>query len=369
MNQLVRLNLNSAAHSRFRSSLVAIGNGAWGIGGICIGVLTFYIHDAKSLETFLLIAFPLSTLGNLIIPKYSPKFLLKKGRVSDLVETLISLSIMNSSLRKKNMKDLSPLALIQSNLGLISYDFENYRYVIKETTSDGDKKTMKQKFFSQLKIFSQIFKKPHFLILLSFGIELSSQVLIYTGTTVAVGSLGLDTIQLNSILLGSTSALGSLIPIPFLPTLRRKRSSQILLSFMVGCGLILGYMSKFQREWEYSPLIQSILAAGFVNIAVWTLYCVAYTHIVESFPISIRGIVFGLVIFAAKIIGSLSAFITDLSQELGFNSLFLCSLIPLIALPFTLFLNETLDLEETKRKRYTGTDIMERAISSVYMDN
>ena len=339
-----------AARSKFRSSLVTISLAAWGLGGISIGIITFIITDSPGLENFLLIVFPLGSLANYFIPKYSPRFMYKKGRVSDMVMSIVSIAEMNSFHIEYNSKpgqqvSKEALDFVKEKLGLNSYDFDKYTYLVKRGKSD-DKQSALRPLLHQLKVFAMIFKKEHFWVLIAFCIEFTSLFLLYIGATIAVSSLGFERIQYSGMLLGATCCLGSLIPLPFLPKMPRKLWSQIFLIAISIVGGFLWAIRTFLEDWTYSRLLESLLAAGCVNILVWLLYCMNYIHVVESFPIRIRGLAVGIVILTAKILSSFSSYVTDFSKELGYNSLFLCCMFCLLALPFTLIFRETLEKEE-----------------------
>ena len=326
---------------------------AWGLGGIAIGLITFLITDFKTLQNFLAIAFPIGTLANYFIPKYSPRFMYKKGRISDMLNAIVSIADTNSFSSSSHLQGIKTPTVIKNKLGLISYDFDNFTYVLVKKNKNGEKNSFWTSFVNQLKIFSEIFNKENFWVLFAFCIEFTSQFMLYNGTTIAVGSLGFEKIQYSGMLLGATSCLGSLLPLPFLSRMPRKLWSQIFLAAISLVGIMLYMIRAYFYEWEYARVTESFLAAGLVNILVWLLYCINYIHVVESFPIRIRGLAFGLVILSAKILSSFSSYVTDWSAELGYNSLFLCCMLSLVSLPFSLLFKETLDLSEPEAQRGT----------------
>ena len=341
--------------------MVAITLGSWGIGGIGIGLLTFLIQDSYNLSLFLAIAFPVGTAANFLIPKTSPRLMYKKGLVTEMMDSLLSISHTNKTKKTSNLEKVSLQSLLKNKLGLVSYDFEKFNYVVKYGKNQNQTKGVGEMILDQLKAFAVLFELQFLGSLVALIVEYCSQFILYNGTTVAVGTLGFDTIQYNGMLLGATSCLGSLLPIPYLGKMPRRLFSQIYLSLIALCGLCLWSLRALFSDWEYSHAAESFLAAGVANILLWLLFCVNYIHVVESFPIKVRGLAFGVIIFTSKIIGSSSGIVTDLSLDLGYNSLFLCCMMSLISLPFTLLLKETLDPKQMKDGRAT-TDMFTSAI-------
>ena len=278
----------------------------------------------------------IGSIGNFFIPQKSPQYLHKKGKLDQLIITLKSISKINKNEKSK--------AEIRQNLNMPSYDFKNYKYKIVGGIG------LYEKIGSQIKIFKSILKSEFIFMLLGFMIEFTSQFIMYNGTSIAVAHLGLDNIQINGILLGITSCIGSLAILPVSNSMKRKLFSQISLLSIVFIGFIIGIISKYLQNFKYSSLFQTILTTIVIVMITSGLCCIMYTHLLESFPVKIRGLAFAIVILTSKTISSLSSYLLDYSDHLGYNSLVICCLISLIPLPFTYFFKET-KTAETKNER------------------
>ena len=288
----------------------------------------------------------------------------KKGRISDMFSSLVKIAKINKVLKIKEIENFNEEELIKYKLKLDSFDFDNFYYFLKKRKNlKKNKKNNFYKFFRKFQVFSLLFNRRYILLVIAFIVEYLSQSVLYNGTNVAVGSLGFSKIQYNGMLLGLTSSLGSIIPVPYVPQLPRKTTSQLILVLMIFGGLLLGYISKYKKDLENLELIEAILSAGWINVLIWSLFTISYLHMVESFPIKVRGLAAGVIIFVAKVLGAGSAILTDFSQQLGFNSLVLCCVMPFVALPFTLFFKETLQEAKLEKKSWRGTEQIEKSFS------
>lgn len=298
------------------------------MGGIFVALISLLIKDAQDLTNFSLSCVLIGTIANFIIYFETPYFLLRKGKLSQLLDTLYKISIQNQAQNSKKE--------IQKSLGLEELDMENFYY----------KMEVKGNYFksvlNQIRVFLEIFSREYLWMTLAFMSEFIVEFTLFYSLITALTHLGIENIQANQILSCITIIAGSFLAVPVLNKFGRKNSSQLLLAMFIVIGAILGILSYFFSNKQFSKILQTFLCTAGFGSVLGVHSCIVYTHAPESYPTKIRGLAFGLILFVGRLATGASPYLIVIGENLGLNPMVLPCSLTLISLPLSIFLKETI---------------------------
>lgn len=174
--------------------------------------------------------------------------------------------------------------------------------------------------------------------------------MVFYGLAYSIQDLGLELINYNGIFFGITQSAGYLSILPFAYKMPRKRW-MIIFQILILLGASILFFLSIIPETDTVRLMETIVSTCILAAVNSCQFVFLYTYVSELFPIKIRGLANALVLFTGKMIGSTSPFFTSMSKGYGVHILIGCSLITLISLPLTFFLDETLVLPGDKDKK------------------
>jgi len=172
--------------------------------------------------------------------------------------------------------------------------------------------------------------------------------MIFYGLAYSIQDLGLEKINYNGIFFGITQSVGYLAILPFAYKMPRK-FWMIIFQVMILIGASLLFFLSLVEETPLIRLLDTVVSTCILAVVNSCQFVFLYTYISELFPTHIRGIANALVLFTAKMIGSLSPFMEGFSKDFGLHIMVGCSVMTVVSLPLSFFIDETLVLGEEEK--------------------
>lgn len=305
-------------------------------GSLALGGLSFILTTADSLSFVCIFIMIAGSFLNFIVLKEPPRYLFKKGKISEGFKSLSHISKVN----KTGLKD-------NQILKIMDYPFE-----VTPNSSPYEKNISLKITEKSKSIFDAIKpllnKDSLYSIVGLLSMSSLLYIVFYVSSVSVSDSLGLGKIQYNEMLLGLTHITGYALMIPTLHKLKRVKAEKIMLliDFILGGTLLVITIFKFDRKGgflEGTPYkIINITAAIIINIINSAFFCVFFAHAAELFDVRVRGIGVGFATLAGKLMGSFSPQIIDFGKKHALNTMGLSVVPVIIALPLVLGMRETL---------------------------
>ena len=169
---------------------------------------------------------------------------------------------------------------------------------------------------------------------------------LYTGLSVNMQDLGLETIQMNGVVYGVMQIVGLLATNPVIHKLNKKKAMVVCQTVMMAGAAGL-FLLSFQKKTEIVMILRATLSTGVIGITLGVLYTVAYLFLMDLFPVTIRTTASSLIIFFSNLISIFTPVFSRISQSQGIHVLVGCSIFGLMSLPFTFTLRTHSDLGDS----------------------
>lgn len=338
----IYINENTTRQTKLRSSLVSISFLAYALGCIALNGIAYLTMNPHYLMLF--------TAGFLccsVLPAFwtyyeTPYFLYKKGRVSELFTTLMAIYRYNQG--KHGVDETLMIGVenkLLEDLGFSSHI--THKAFFKTSTIVLEKKT--EDYQSNNAVLQLCTNKRNLVHMLGLILIGGFQYCLFYGMSINIDSLGLKDIKLNGMLLGVTQAIGYIAVIPFTHRMKRRWWSLTFQGVLLLGALVLLMLSK-QEQTSQILFTQSLVSTLLMASVMSALFPLFFIYITEAFPTEVRGTANALVLFSAKLIGSASPLLLQLSQDLGVHVLVGCALIGTLSFPLTFCMKETLGSKE-----------------------
>lgn len=164
--------------------------------------------------------------------------------------------------------------------------------------------------------------------------------MIFYGLTIGVQGLGLDSINLNGIALGSAQSVGFLVVLPFAYKMKRKVWSFIFQNLIVISAGVLIILS-FIKGNQYVPLAETLISTCVVGGTMAANFPIFYLYVAEMFPTETRGLANAIILFLGKMLGATAPFICELCKDMGLHIVVGCCILVLTTIPTLGFIPET----------------------------
>lgn len=304
-----------------------------------LGLMSFIFTTADSLSFACIFLMVLGSFLNFIIMKEPPRYLFRKGKISDGFKAL-------QYIAKKNKTGLTQNQILE----LMDYPRNAKNPFKSKVVISGKEKTKDSK--PQESIFKLLLAKD----CLSQMIRLTSiscllYIVFYVSSVSISDNLGLEKIQYNEMVMGVSQMVGYAVMIPYLHKIRRVRSTLYILFSIFVIGAILLSITILNLDKVGGILhgmpyqIISVTSGILINIINSSLFTVYFAFAAELFDVGIRGMAIGIPTLAGKLLGSLSPQIADLARYYGVSILGM-SVIPVcLALPLVIGMRETLETD------------------------
>lgn len=329
-------------YSRNRAQIFTINSISFGMGGIILGILTFYVSTTEDLVYIGACCLCVGLFGNLFL-KETPAWLYEKGRVSDLHENLSQLARINKVTTEEGEES------VEKKIGLEEYNFKNEKYNLE--SGESSTKEIKSAFLNLGIMFHEKYRMQ---TVAFFAISLTMYY-IFFGVEIAVSQLGIETIQLNQLLSAATNILGCMLAIPLVARTPRKTANYYCLTLFSIFGILLAFFSEEMQASKWSRTLQSIICTVGINSLVSFQFIVLPIHVTETYPTEIRTMALGIILTFGKLGSAFSSFLIEYSRSLGLNPVTLCCLPALLAIPLVPYLKETYNKEGNLENK--GSDI------------
>ena len=261
-----------------------------------------------------------------------PMFLFRKGRVTKMVQSLTAIS--------KRNKFHGTEAYFKDKLQLQEIDLNSPIEVekdLKEKAPGVEVEFFKYTFLSGQNLANQL------------GLLANAAVcyMTYYGFVVGVQDLGLNSIQLNGMLIAGASLVTYIITTAVSPKVKRVLSVKLCCVGEILCAVVLLILS-FVPTFNGIKLVRSLFAAIIMPMISGFHVSMLYLMNAELLPTQIRGISIAFTLVFGKFMGSFSPALGELSKSLGVHVLVGCSSMALVALPLNFFVQETFGAKKMK---------------------
>lgn len=343
MNSLVGSLFNHlVTETKLRSFSTVALQTAYGLGSIALNSAGLFITSSNYLmiscfSLSLIVIFP-----SIFLMDETPKYLHKSGQVSQLIRCLSRIAKINSRNKAINTSTLNKQFFGENDLTNELLDKKNsINFSIILTNKDEKKSDIKIiKLATSFKLMSRLIS------LACIGGALYS---IFYGLTTDIGSIGISSISIAGILLGSSQMVGYLAIIPFSHKMRRKTWTTIFL-LGISCGILslLGISIAVKLEYLSAPP-RGI--TPWLNVSISTVVCstlmsctfgIFFLFINELFPTDLKGICTAVIVSGSKLFGAFAPYLGTISKNHGIHPLVGCGILLLVGIPLIGFLEETL---------------------------
>ena len=341
----IYINENSTKGSKLRSSLVSTCFLAFSIGCIVFNLIAYITTNPDALALIAATSTIFTVAFNFFGLYETPYYLYRKGRMTDLFDTLMGICHENLG---KGMDDSLYIGVEDRILELMGFKSEaSIKAFFKDTRVDLIR-TKKEEGPKGSNAFMKILKDwaltYHLVSLVCTGGLLYC---LFYGMSINISELGLSDIKLNGILLGATQAIGYIGVIPFLHNMKRKRWTLIFEGSIMAGAVMLFSLSRMMDQTDAVRLSQTLISTCIMASVMSALYPIFFIYISEVFPTEVRGTANAIILLLAKLIGSSAPLFEYYSVNNGVHVLVGCSLLVLIALPITCGNRETLERKKS----------------------
>lgn len=335
----IYINENTIKTTKLRSSLISISFLAYSIGCILFNCFAYITTNPFILCGACAVTIICSVIPSSLFFHETPYFLYKKGRITELFDVLMSIYRYNQG--KHGCDETLYIAVENKIIQLMGIDthittkawfksnvFRLYRKRTKDAPSANA--------ITRLCTSS---KHMYYLTTLVFIGGLI--YMLFYGMSINIQELGLKDIKMNGMLLGATQAIGNLAVVPFIHKMPRKRW-MILFQIAILIGAVV--LSALSRETQTSMVqfeqtVTSTLWMATIMSAIFPLF---FMYTTECFPTEVRGTANAIILFSAKMIGSMSPMLENFSVSHKIHVVAGCSAFVILSLPLTFGMKETL---------------------------
>lgn len=335
----IYINENTMRSTKLRSSLISLCFLSYAIGCIFLNSIAYLTTNPNILALIVAASLIVSVVPAFFSYYETPYFLLKKGRISDLFRTLINIYKYNQG--KQGVDDTLLIGVENKLLEMMGFGIHiTQKTFFKSSVVQFIKKRNKE--YSHTNTIGRLCCNGryvyHVLTLMLIGGLLYC---LFYGMSINIQDLGLKDLKLNGILLGATQAAGYLGVAPFTHRMRRKKWCIVFQVLLLLGAVILSVLSK-ETQTSLVQFEQTITSTCLMATIMSAIFPIFFIYITEIFPTEVRGTANAIVLFMAKLAGSLAPILESFSVSLGFHILVGCSVIVLASLPMTFFMRETL---------------------------
>jgi len=258
------------------------------------------------------------------IVKESPMWLFKRGEFKELALLFSQISKINSKILKEGYFN-----------EMLDVRFGN----LDKNDQQPNKETKDSSTGICNKIRLLLFGWGNLLKLFCLCTISTSLFMVYNGITISVQDLGIEMVQLNGIIIGVSQLFGYIAAIYLSPKVKRVLANRvILLCLSLGGGVLL---TLSLVEFPNKNVVESIVAAGWMNVFCAALFSFSYLLNGETYPTEIRGASSSLILLCGNLLSSLAPKLQELGNELNLHVMVFCSVPCVFAFIGTFFLKET----------------------------
>ena len=335
----IYINENSTKDSKLRSSLISLCFLAYSLGCVAFNGLAYISTNPNFLGLTTACFLICSVTPAFFSYRETPHFLYKKGKISELFDTLTSIYKTNHG--RYGVEETLFIGVENKLLEMFGFKSQiTLKTFFKATQIQLVKNRKKghKSSFSLLRILRSKFLFYHLITLTLIGGLLYA---LFYGMSLNIAELGLKDTKMNGMLLGATQAIGYLLVIPFTHKMKRKQWIVIFQFFILAGALLLILLSK-QNQSSAVQFEQTITSTFLMATVMSAIFPIFYIYITEVFPTEVRGTANAVILFLAKLIGSTAPLLENYSSSHGMHVLVGCSLLVIISLPMSLGMRETL---------------------------
>lgn len=182
-------------------------------GSLVLGAISFIFTDADSLSLACIFVMMLGSFLNFVVLKEPPRFLFKKGRISEGFHSLNHISGSNKTrISQEELLHLMEYPRVLENGGHSPFESKvNLKITEKE-----------QSFYDSIKPLLN--RDSLYSIFALVCVSSVLYIVFYVSSVSISNSLGLPKIQYNEILLGVAHLIGNSSMIPYLQKVRRVKT-------------------------------------------------------------------------------------------------------------------------------------------------
>ena len=269
-------------------------------GSLVLGGISFIFKSADELSLACIFIMIAGSFLNFVIMKEPPRYLFKKGKITQGFKALQHVSSVN----KSGIQEQEILDLMNYPEGVTPQGSPFEKEITLKITQK------KQSFIDFVRPL--LTKDALYSIVALMALSSMLYIVFYVSSVSVSDSLGLSKIQYNEMLLGMTHIVGYAIMIPILHKVKRVKTEKIMLliDFILGGVLLLITIFDLNSNGNFlegKPYkILNISAAIAINVINSALFCVFFAHAAELFDVRVRGLGVGIATLAGKLMGSLS---------------------------------------------------------------
>lgn len=335
----IYINENTRRSTKIRSALVSVSFLAYAIGCVLFNAFAYITTNPNILAATVGIILVCSVSPSYFFFYETPYFLYKKGRITELFDTLMSIYKKNQG--SHGIDETLYIGVENQIITLMGINTHITNKAWFKSTTILLKKKRKQhaeRSNSLIRLCASKKHLYHVIALISIGGLL---YMLFYGMSINIQELGLKDIKLNGILLGVTQALGYIAVTPF--THRMKRKFWFILfqiALFIG-ALILFFLSQ-QNQTSTVQFEQTITSTFWMSSLMSAVFPFFFIYITEAFPTEVRGTANAIILFSAKMIGCMSPILESFSVKHHVHVVASCSVLVFLSLPLTCFIKETL---------------------------
>ncbi len=343
----ILINESSTKETKLRSLVLTVGFFSFGLGCVAFNSFAFISLNSDFILKVISICIIITVLPAFFIYHETPHFLYRKGRISELTHSLLSISQTNLS-NLQSIEKSREIANFEDDL-IIALGFG-----LNETTkaffrANNINLQMKKRqgikeSTSMWKIFQNWTLFYNLLSLIAGGAVLYT---VYYGMSISIDKLGFEDLRVNGIFVGVTQSLGYALVVPFTHKMKRKMWT-LLFQVMILCITVALAILSVESQSDLVKLLQAILATVLMPTVISAWFPLFYIYITEVFPSEVRGTANACVLFLARLVGSFAPFFESLSEHFNMHILVGCSLLVFVSLPLGLGMKETLVSKKTE---------------------
>ena len=337
----ILINESSTKETKLRSLVLTVGFFSFALGCVAFNAFAFISQNSDLMLKLIAVSIICTAAPGFFIYYETPHFLYRKGRISELTHSLLSISQTNLAKLESGEK-LKQVAFFEDEL-ISEFGFGNSESSKAFFKANNIRLVMTKKqgiteTTSIWKIFRNWTLFYNLIALIAVGAVLYT---VYYGMSISIDKLGFEDLRVNGILVGVTQSFGYISVAPFTHRMKRKKWTLLFQTMILGITIGLAVLSK-EPQTELVKQLQAILAALLMPTVISAMFPLFYIYITEVFPSEVRGTANACVLFLARLVGSFAPFFEALSEHFNMHILVGCSLLVFVSLPLGLGMKETL---------------------------
>ncbi len=335
----IYINENSTKETKLRSSLISMCFLAYSLGCIAFNGIAYISTNPNFLGLTTACFLICSVTPSFFSYRETPHFLYKKGKISELFDTLMSIYRTNNG--RYGVEETLFIGVENKLLEMFGFKSQITLKTFFKATQVRLSRNRRQGHKSSFGLLRILRSKSLFYHLFTLTLIGGLLYALFYGMSLNIAELGLKDTKMNGMLLGATQAIGYLLVIPFTHRMRRKQWIIIFQFFILTGALLLILLSK-QSQSSTVQFEQTITSTFLMATVMSAIFPIFYIYITEVFPTEVRGTANAVILFLSKLIGSSAPLMENYSVSHGMHVLVGCSLLVVVSLPMSLWMRETL---------------------------